>query len=107
DQRGAKTRQPHLAIGFENRPHHQTLEIKETHIFIAVAAEDDRARSPVEHALRLDSGSETIDRRFVYLVTEDIDRVSIFVEPLHDTHRAAIDRRTEETRDRGVALIFD
>src|SRR6185503_20019565 len=107
DKRGAKTRQPHLAVGLENRPHHKTLEIKQTHIFIAVATKDDRACSSVEHALRLDRGGETIDRRFVYRVTEDIDRVSVFIEPLHDAHRSAIDRRTEETRDRRIALILD
>src|SRR6185436_13090511 len=37
DERGAKTRQSHLAVGLENRPHYETLEIKQTHIFIAVA----------------------------------------------------------------------
>src|ERR1044072_8361745 len=29
DKRSAKTRQSHFAIGLENRPHHQTLEIKQ------------------------------------------------------------------------------
>ena len=107
DKRGAKTRKPHLAVGLENRAHHETLEIKDTHIFVAIPSEDDRTCSPVEHALRLDRRSETIDRRLVYLVTEDIDRVSLFVETLNDAHRSAIDRRTEETRDRRVALILD
>src|SRR5262249_32661450 len=69
--------------------------------------EDDRARVAIEHALRFECGREAIDRRFVYSVAEDVDRVTVFVESLHDAHRAAIDRRAEKTSHGRVAHVFD
>src|SRR5215212_2803238 len=105
-KRGADAGQPHFLIGLEDRSHHQTFKIKETHIFIAETAENDAVGFPVKHTLRLDRRSETIDCRFIDLNTEDVDRVSLFVKPLHDSHRPAVYRRTEETRDCRVALIL-
>src|SRR5215212_11449064 len=98
-KRGADAGQPDFLIGLEDRSHHQTLEIKETHIFITETPEDDAAGFPVKDTLRFDKRSETIDSGLVDLSTEDVDRVSLFVKPLHNSHRPAVYRRTEERRD--------
>src|SRR5205085_488912 len=106
-KRSTDARQTHFTIGLENRPDDQALEIVETHVFVTKSTEDDRARLAVEHALRFDGRGEAVNRRLVYARAEDVDWISLFVEPLHDAHRSAVDGRTEETRDRRVALILD
>src|SRR6185503_17029396 len=106
-KRNAKLTQSYLVVRLENRPDNQTLEIEQTHIFITETSEDDRARPPVQHTLSFKRRGETIDRRLVHLVAENVDRVSVFIDSLHDTHRSAVDRRTEEACDRRVALILN
>src|ERR1044072_369300 len=60
----------------------------------------------IEHSLRLDGGSETIDGRLVDPPAEVVKRVPILVETLHDAHRAAVDRGTEESGHRRIPLVF-
>jgi len=42
----------------------------------------------------------------MYSFAEDVDCISIFVESLHDPHRAAVDRRAEETSHCRVARVL-
>ena len=35
-----------------------------------------------------------------------VERIAVLVEALHDPHRAAVDRGTEKTRHRRIALIL-
>src|SRR5262249_20352945 len=106
-ERSADASESDCTVRLENRPHHQTLEIKQTHVFITEPPENDGARFAIEHTLRFKGCGETIDRGLLNPGAEDVDRISLLIEPLHDALRAAIDRRTEETRDRRVALILN
>ena len=59
-----------------------------------------------EDSLRFNAEGEAVDRGLADAITELIDRISFIVEALHDAERAAIDCRTEETRDRRIAQVL-
>ena len=85
---------------------HQALNFTQSHVFIVVVNEKDAVQSLTENSLRLDAESEPVDRGLSRPISEFIDRMSFLVEPLHDTKRAPINGRAEETRNGGVAQVL-
>src|SRR5688572_1179872 len=91
----------------QNRLDDQTLQIKQTYIFITIAGENYRTRLRAQHSPALNRHRKAVDSWFAYLIAKFINGIPIFIEPLHNPHRSLIDSSAEETCDRGIALIFD
>src|SRR5947207_7411408 len=85
---------------------HQAFQIEQSHVLVHVARENYRPVLHAKIALRFRAERETIYGRLTGAHTEHIDRVSMLIDALDDSHRAAIDCRSEEASQRRVATIF-
>src|SRR5205085_10456679 len=73
---------------------------------IVVAEKENAVRFQTQHSLRLYSQRQAIDRGLTNSVTELIDWITFFIEALHHAKCSAVDRRSEEPRNGGIAKVL-